>query len=186
MPSPAGITSSHSIHQLAGTRCGVGLLTCSGGGVPFPNTPAQEKREMSTSKQSSAPQPVLPVLDGEEPWTDEEVAEQRAELQDELERLERRIAATEAELDALLRGGTDGAGRDPADVGSINFERDQELSLAQNVREMAEQLRLAIHLFDNGEYGFCEICGNPIGKGRLQVFPRATLCVTCKQREERR
>lgn len=141
---------------------------------------------MSTSKQPSAPQPILPVLDGEEPWTEEEVAEQRAELQDELERLERRIAATEAELDALLRGGTDGAGRDPADVGSINFERDQELSLAQNVREMAEQLRLAIHLFDNGEYGFCEICGNPIGKGRLQVFPRATLCVTCKQREERR
>lgn len=141
---------------------------------------------MSTSKQPPTGNPVLPVLEGEEPWTTEEVEEQRDELQDELERLERRIAATEAELDSLLRGGTDGAGRDPADVGSSNFERDQELSLAQNVREMAEQLRLAIHLFDHGEYGFCEVCGRPIGKGRLQVFPRATLCVTCKQREERR
>lgn len=141
---------------------------------------------MSTSKQPPAAGPGLPVLEGEEPWTDEEVVEQRAELQDELERLERRIAATEAELDSLMRGGTDGAGRDPADVGSSNFERDQELSLAQNVREMAEQLRLAIHLFDHGEYGYCEVCGQPIGKGRLQVFPRATLCVTCKQREERR
>ena len=37
-----------------------------------------------------------------------------------------------------------------------------------------------------GNYGICESCGQPIGKGRLQVFPRATLCVTCKQREERR
>ena len=142
---------------------------------------------MPTSKKAAdLPDRVLPVLEGEEPWTAEEVAEQRAELQDELARVERRIAATEAELESLLKGGSDGAGRDPADVGSSNFERDQEVSLVANVREMAEQLRLAIHLFDNGEYGLCEVCGQPIGKGRLQVFPRATLCVTCKQREERR
>lgn len=128
----------------------------------------------------------LPVREGEEPWTAEEIAEQRADLQDELARLERRIADNEAQLAALLKGGSDGAGRDPADVGSSNFERDQELSLAQNVREMAEQLRLAIHLFDEGNYGLCEVCGEPIGKARLQVFPRATLCMPCKQREERR
>ena len=54
------------------------------------------------------------------------------------------------------------------------------------VREMADQARLALKLFDDGHYGLCEVCGEPIGKGRLQVFPRATLCVTCKQREERR
>ena len=142
---------------------------------------------MSTSKKSAAaPSVQLPVLEGEEAWTPEEVAEQREELQDELNRIERRIAEREADLEALLKGGSDGAGRDPADVGSSNFERDQELSIAQNAREMAEQLRVAIHLFDTGEYGLCEVCGQPIGKGRLQVFPRATLCVTCKQREERR
>ncbi len=138
---------------------------------------------MSTPKKVTV---VLPVLEGEEPWTAEEIAEQRADLQDELARLERRIAVTDAELESLLKGGTDGAGRDPADVGSSNFERDQEVSLAANVREMAEQLRLAITRFDEGGYGLCEVCGQPIGKGRLQVFPRATLCVTCKQREERR
>lgn len=143
---------------------------------------------MPTSKKTAAAKDavVLPVLEGEEPWTAEEIAEQRAELHDELIRLERRIEATEAELAALLKGGTDGAGRDPGDVGSSNFERDQELSLAQNVREMAEQARLALHLFDTGGYGLCEACGQPIGKGRLQVFPRATMCVACKQREERR
>lgn len=141
---------------------------------------------MSTPKNADQPTVVLPVLDGEDPWTDEEVAEQRADLQDELSRVERRIAVTEAELESLLKGGTDGAGRDPADVGSSNFERDQEVSLAANVREMAEQLRLAITRFDEGGYGLCEVCGQPIGKGRLQVFPRATLCVSCKQREERR
>lgn len=142
---------------------------------------------MPTQKNAAATVvTVLPVREGEDPWTAEEIAEQRQELQEELERVERRIATTEAELEALLKGGTDGAGRDPADLGSSNFERDQEVSLAQNVRETAEQLHLAISRFDDGEYGLCEVCGQPIGKGRLQVFPRATLCVTCKQREERR
>ena len=142
---------------------------------------------MPTSKKAAAKTPVvLPVLEGEDPWTEEEVAEQRAELQDELERLERRIATTEAELESLLKGGTDGAGRDPADVGSSNFERDQELSLVQNSKDMLEQAVSALKAFDNGRYGWCEVCGRPIGKDRLQVFPRATMCVTCKQREERR
>lgn len=138
---------------------------------------------MSTKNAGPA---ELPVRSGEDPWTKEEVAEQRQLLLDEVERLDRKVAATDEELTDLLRSGTDGAGRDPADVGSSNFERDQELSLAQNVREMADQARLALKLFDEGQYGLCEVCGDPIGKGRMQVFPRATLCVKCKQREERR
>ena len=60
------------------------------------------------------------------------------------------------------------------------------MSLAQNAREMLEQSQLALRLFDDGQYGTCEMCGTPIGKARLQVFPRATMCVKCKQREERR
>lgn len=142
---------------------------------------------MTTKKaEPSDPSVDLPVRQGEDPWTPEEVAEQRETLTEELERLERKIAITDDELSAILKGGTDGAGRDPADLGSSNFERDQEVALAQNAREMADQARLALHLFDTGNYGLCEVCGEPIGKGRLQVFPRATLCVTCKQREERR
>ena len=44
----------------------------------------------------------------------------------------------------------------------------------------------ALRLFDTGGYGWCDACGQPVGKDRLMVFPRATMCVTCKQREERR
>ncbi|HNV09887.1 MAG TPA: TraR/DksA C4-type zinc finger protein [Propionibacteriaceae bacterium] len=129
---------------------------------------------------------TLPVRDGEEAWTPEEVAEVREELVSDIARMEKAIAITEAELAGLMREGSDGAGRDPADVGSSNFERDQEMSLAQNAREMLEQSQLALRLFDDGHYGTCEVCGKPIGKARLQAFPRATMCVTCKQREERR
>lgn len=138
------------------------------------------------SNKSQDEKVVLPVRDGEEPWTAEEVAEVREELTHDIERMEKAIEVAEAELAGLMREGGDGAGRDPADVGSSNFERDQEMSLAQNAREMLEQSQLALSLFDKGEYGLCEVCNEPIGKARLQAFPRATMCVACKQREERR
>ena len=128
----------------------------------------------------------VPVAEGEDPWTDEELEEVREELIFEIGRMERAIRTAEATMASLFDEGTEGAGRDPADVGSTNFERDQEMSLVQNARDMLEQAQLALRLFDTGRYGWCESCGQAIGKDRLQVFPRATMCVTCKQREERR
>jgi len=128
----------------------------------------------------------FPVAEGEDPWTEEEIEEVREELLADIARMEKAIAVAEAGLADLFEEGGDGAGRDPADVGSSNFERDQEMSLAQNAREMLEQAQQAYRLFESGHYGVCESCGEPIGKDRLQVFPRATMCVACKQREERR
>ncbi len=128
----------------------------------------------------------LPVRPGEDPWTEAELLETRQTLEDDTVRFQHQIDVSTAELVGLLRDGTEGAGRDPADVGSANFERDAEMSLANNAREMLDQSRLALRHIALGTYGSCDNCGEPIGKGRLQAFPRATLCVTCKQREERR
>ncbi len=85
-----------------------------------------------------------------------------------------------------MRDSGDGAGDDQADAGAKTFEREQEISVANNSREMLEQTERALARIDDGTYGVCEICGNPIGKLRLQAFPRATLCVADKQRQERR
>ena len=60
------------------------------------------------------------------------------------------------------------------------------MSLGQQRRDMLEQTERALERIEDGTYGVCEVCGKPIGKARLQVFPRATLCMSCKQREERR
>ena len=128
----------------------------------------------------------FPVAEGEDPWTEEEIEEIRQELLADIARMERAIETAQAGLANLFDEGTEGAGRDPADVGSTNFERDQEMSLVQNAREMLEQAQLALRRFESGHYGYCEVCGKPIGKARLIVFPRATLCLDCKQREERR
>lgn len=128
----------------------------------------------------------VPVADGEEPWTAEELAEVRDDLLFDVQRMERALATSARGLERLFDESTEGAGRDPADVGSTNFERDQEMSLAQNARDLLEQAQTALRRFDSGQYGLCESCGAPIGKDRLMVFPRATMCVECKQREERR
>jgi DnaK suppressor protein len=140
------------------------------------------------SEQSRPPVDAgtLPVRDGEDPWTEEELDEVRQTLISDIDRFASQLEVSEAELVGLLRDGNEGAGRDPADVGSANFERDAEMSLANNAREMLDQSRLALRHIEQGAYGRCDNCGQPIGKGRLMAFPRATLCVTCKQREERR
>ena len=132
------------------------------------------------------PDTTIPVAEGEDPWTAEELAEIRDELTGEVSRLERAISVAEAGLKDLFSDGSEGAGRDPADVGSSNFERDQEMSLAANAREMLVQSEEALRRIEHGTYGLCDNCREPIGKGRLQAFPRANLCVKCKQREERR
>jgi len=85
-----------------------------------------------------------------------------------------------------MRDAGDGAGHDQADLGATSFERDHELTVLNNERDKLAQIERALGRIDDGTYGVCESCGNPIGKMRLMAFPRATLCMTCKQREERR
>ncbi len=128
----------------------------------------------------------LVVKPGEEPWSEEEVAEVRGELDAERVRLRSQLNLAEHELHDLMRDAGDGAGHDQADVGSTTFERDQEMSLAKNAREMLAQTEHALLRIEDGSYGVCESCGEPIGKMRVMAFPRATLCLSCKQREERR
>ena len=61
-----------------------------------------------------------------------------------------------------------------------------EFALTQNAQDLLDQGERALDRIDAGTYGVCESCGQPIGKARLLAFPRATLCVACKQRQERR
>ncbi|MFD9816362.1 TraR/DksA family transcriptional regulator [Streptomyces sp. NPDC059080] len=128
----------------------------------------------------------LAVRPGEDPWTPEEVDEARTGLLSEAERLRTEIAASEDAIAGLMRDSGDGAGDDEADTGTKNITREHELALASNAREMLLQTERALGRLDAGTYGLCENCGNPIGKARMQAFPRATLCVECKQKQERR
>jgi len=155
--------------------------------APAKATTAKPAAKKAVVKKAPAKKaPALVVRADEKPWTAKELAELRGELEADRNRLQAEISAVERGLQDLLRDGGDGAGNDQADVGSTTLERDAEMSLANNTRDMLFQVQRALGRLDDGTYGVCESCGNPIGKLRLMAFPRATLCLTCKQREERR
>jgi DnaK suppressor protein len=126
------------------------------------------------------------VKEGESAWTKAEIKEVRTELTSIRDKVAATLAAQEEELAGLMRDAGDGAGHDQADMGATSFERDHELTVVNNEREKLAQIDRALARIADGSYGICESCGNPIGKMRVMAFPRATLCMTCKQREERR
>jgi DnaK suppressor protein len=128
----------------------------------------------------------LPVRPGEDPWTDAEVAEVRAELEAEAIALRKEIGQAESEIADRFGDSVSQAGDDEADASSKLAQREHDLALTQNTRELLQQTEHALGRIDAGTYGECESCGKPIGKARLQAFPRATLCVECKQKQERR
>lgn len=119
-------------------------------------------------------------------WSARELAAVRKDLQAHRDQLRTEYDAAMVALDTLQRSGSDTAGDDQADAGSKTFDREQEMSIANNRRDLLSQMDRALARVDEGTYGRCEECGKPIAKPRLQAFPSATLCVTCKQREERR
>lgn len=80
----------------------------------------------------------------------------------------------------------DAAGDDQADSGSKTAERDAALSLIRTLLDRRTQAEHALQRLEDGTYGYCEGCTNPIPVERLTVFPSATTCVRCKQVRERR
>ncbi len=80
----------------------------------------------------------------------------------------------------------DTAGDDQADSGTKTAERDTAQSLLRTILDRRAQFEHALTRLEEGTYGFCEGCGAAIPLERLEIFPSATTCVTCKQTRERR
>ena len=129
---------------------------------------------------------ALPVRSGEEQWTEAELNQVRKELEAEMGELREEISKAESEIAERMGDAVADAGDDPADAGAKTFQREHELAVTHNARELLDQNERALARIAAGTYGVCESCGEAIGKARLQAFPRATLCVACKQRDERR
>ena len=154
--------------------------------MPPPPRPVKSGKKVAPLKPiKAAPTPVTADAN-EAPWTAAELKAIRAEIAADLDRLRHELSLVEAEMDDLIAESGEGAGDDQADSGTKTFEREHEMSLVINARDMVLQTERALERIDAKTYGFCEDCGAAIGKARLQVFPRATLCMICKQKEERR
>ena len=72
-----------------------------------------------------------------------------------------------------------------ADHASEMVDREVDVSLEENAEQLVYEIDRAVARIDAGTYGRCERCGREIPEERLEAVPYATLCVACKQLEER-
>jgi len=61
-------------------------------------------------------------------------------------------------------------------------EIEKGLILEKRVRDQLSEVEHALHKLDQGTYGLCDICGQPIEPARLEALPQASLCLSCKAR----
>jgi RNA polymerase-binding protein DksA len=72
-----------------------------------------------------------------------------------------------------------------ADIGSDNFEQDFTLTLLESEEGTLQKIETALARIEDGSYGMCETCGEPIPRARLQAIPYALQCVSCARKDEK-
>ncbi|MBI3398354.1 MAG: TraR/DksA family transcriptional regulator [Deltaproteobacteria bacterium] len=71
------------------------------------------------------------------------------------------------------------------DIASNERERELTLMLGDRDREKLAEIEDALGRIENGSYGICEECGEPIAEARLLAMPFAKVCIDCKSKDER-
>ena len=98
---------------------------------------------------------------------------QRAELEE---------SAGESLAEAIGEVGFD---EEFADAGSFTFQRERDLSLVDNAKDLIDKVEHALARIEAGSYGRCEACGEAIEPERLDALPYATLCLADARRRVR-
>ena len=73
---------------------------------------------------------------------------------------------------------------DPTDQAVAELDNNFALRLRGREQKLLKKIDEAIARIDDGSYGVCETCGNPIGIKRLEARPVTTLCIECKTEQE--
>jgi DnaK suppressor protein len=74
---------------------------------------------------------------------------------------------------------------DPSDSATEAVEYSKDFAIEENVRDILQRIDEALRKIDEGSYGICDRCENPIHTDRLRALPYATLCIECQERMER-
>ena len=62
-------------------------------------------------------------------------------------------------------------------------ELEKRLALEQRTRDQLSWVEHALQKFEEGTYGLCDVCGQPIDPARLEALPSASLCLNCKAKQ---
>jgi RNA polymerase-binding protein DksA len=71
------------------------------------------------------------------------------------------------------------------DIATVTFDREMDYTLEDNEEAKLAAIEAALERIEQGTYGLCQNCGNPIAEERLEALPYAELCIDCKRRSER-
>ena len=107
-------------------------------------------------------------------------------LRAEREGLQHQIAEIEARYYGEENGDPTARTVDEGEPETITTDRERDLSLLENARDLLDQVERALAKIENGTYGICANCGKSIEAARLKALPHASLCISCKRKEERR
>jgi len=98
---------------------------------------------------------------------------ERKHLIDELEQLKASVRPTDER-----REGSPFGKREEEATESLELER--RLAIEKQMKDQLADIEHALQKFEEGTYGFCEQCGQPIDPARLEALPQAKLCLSCK------
>jgi RNA polymerase-binding protein DksA len=107
-------------------------------------------------------------------------------LRAEREGLQRQVSEIEARYYGEENVDVAARGTDEGEPETVTTDRERDLSLLENTRDLLDQVDLALRKIGDGTYGKCASCGKSIEAARLKALPHASLCISCKRKEERR
>lgn len=112
----------------------------------------------------------------------ERLTSEQGELQLQLKTIEeQQFAATQSDI-----SGEVSFDEENVDAGTFTFERERDLSIENNIRDLLGKIGRALGRLDEGTYGICTRCGKPIEKARLKALPYVDLCIKDAQAQSRR
>ena len=118
-----------------------------------------------------------------------ELRDLRVRLEEERVELDTQLATIVEDSFAVSQSdlsGDVGLDDESADAGTATFEREKDLSIENNVRDLLHKIDRALKRMDDGTYGVCDICGKPIEKARIKALPYVDLCIKDAQAQSRR
>lgn len=121
--------------------------------------------------------------------TKKEIGEMRVRLTEERVGLHEQLTTIEDQSFASTQSdmsGDVGLDDESADAGTATFEREKDLSIENNVRDLIQKIDRALKRIDEGTYGVCDRCGKPIEKARVRALPYVDLCIKDAQAQARR
>jgi DnaK suppressor protein len=75
---------------------------------------------------------------------------------------------------------------DPNDRATLESDRNFTLRIRDRERKLISKIEKAIERIEDGSFGICEECGCEISARRLEARPVTTLCIECKEEQERK